>query len=324
MIFQRLRAIFNPEIFQGWGKTRSYFEGWYFKIIDTGTTHALAVIPGLALDEKGKGQAFIQVLDGMNRTARYHQFSVDQFSAAPDLLDIRIGQNRFTGSTLDIDLPEVSGRLDFLNSVPWPKPFYAPGIMGPYSFAPYMECYHGIISMDHRIEGKLVVNGLVVDFNGGRGYAEKDWGSSFPSAYFWLQSNHFGEPGISLKASVAKIPWRGTSFTGFIAGLWIRDHLYRFTTYNRTRLVKLDITNHKTELILENRKYLLMLKAFPDKAVSLASPVRGAMEGRIEESMTSRTELILISKGEKKTVYEGKSEFTGLEIAGDISEIVTV
>lgn len=323
MYFKRLRAIFNPEIFQGWGKTKSYFEGWYFKIIDAEKTSALALIPGLAFDEKGEGHAFIQVLDSMNHTAAYHRFASDQFSASPDRFDIRIGHNRFTPSSLDIDLPEVSGRLAFRDRVPWPKPFYAPGIMGPYSFVPYMECYHGIVSMDHRIEGKLTVNGLITDFSGGRGYTEKDWGSSFPSAYLWLQSNHFEETGISIKASVAKIPWRGSYFTGFIAGLWIKDRLYRFTTYNRTRLVTLNISAHKTELILENRNYRLEIQAFPDRAVSLASPVRGAMEGRIEESMTSRTELILISKREQKALFLGRSEFTGLEVAGNIREIVT-
>ncbi|MCK7537696.1 MAG: tocopherol cyclase family protein [Marinilabiliales bacterium] len=31
----------------------------------------------------------------------------------------------------------------------------------------------------------------MADFSGGRGYIEKDWGHSFPSAYVWMQSNHF-------------------------------------------------------------------------------------------------------------------------------------
>ncbi len=61
--------------------------------------------------------------------------------------------------------------------------------------------------MDHSVSGELEFNGEPVDFSGGRGYIEKDWGSYFPEGYIWLQSNHFDEPGISAKTSVAKIPW---------------------------------------------------------------------------------------------------------------------
>ncbi|MEZ4893124.1 MAG: tocopherol cyclase family protein [Saprospiraceae bacterium] len=37
----------------------------------------------------------------------------------------------------------------------------------------------------------LTINGEELDFTGGKGYMEKDWGRSFPSAYFWMQTNHF-------------------------------------------------------------------------------------------------------------------------------------
>ena len=53
-MFNRIRAFFNPEQFQGWGKKRSYFEGWYYKIINASETKAFAVIPGLAIDDGGK------------------------------------------------------------------------------------------------------------------------------------------------------------------------------------------------------------------------------------------------------------------------------
>jgi len=107
--------------------------------------------------------------------------------------------------------------------------------MGPYTFAPFMECNHGIVSMDHGISGSLVINGEEIDFTGGRGYIEKDWGHSFPSAYIWMQSNHFAANGISFKASVARIPWLTGNFTGFISGLMIDGRLYPF---HRVRRIK--------------------------------------------------------------------------------------
>ena len=80
--------------------------------------------------------------------------------------------------------------------------------MGPFSFVPFMECYHGIISMDHSIIGELSIKGKKVDFTSGRGYIEKDWGHSFPIGYVWMQSNHFSESKIPLNALLQKSPLR--------------------------------------------------------------------------------------------------------------------
>ena len=91
--------------------------------------------------------------------------------------------------SLDIDSPElpVSGSLDFTSLRPWPVTLRSPGIMGWYAWAPFMECYHGIVSLDHVIEGTLTINGTAADFSGGRGYTEKDWGKALPEAWVWFQ-----------------------------------------------------------------------------------------------------------------------------------------
>ncbi len=92
--------------------------------------------------------------------------------------------------------------------------------MGWYAFVPFMECYHAVIGFDHPLEGKININGNEIDFTGGRGYIEKDYGKSFPSYYIWMQSNHFETEEISVMASVAKIPWLGSSFDGFVVGFF--------------------------------------------------------------------------------------------------------
>jgi len=185
-----------------------------------------------------------------------------------------------------------------------------------------MECYHGIVSMDHTIHGELIINDEKIRFDNGRGYIEKDWGRSFPSAYFWLQTNHFSEPGVSLKASVAKIPWTRKSFTGFIAGLWLKNKLYRFTTYNRTILRKSFADAEKLEIVLENNNYLLEIIVDRDKATALASPILGLMDGRIEESMTAKTKVRLFDKKIRTELLNDQGRNTGVEVAGNINEIM--
>ena len=194
--------------------------------------------------------------------------------------------------------------------------------MGPYAFVPFLECYHGIVSMDHAIQGELNVGGENIDFTNGRGYIDKDWGRSFPSAYIWMQSNHFQESNISIKASVAKIPWIKNAFVGFIAGIWLKNHLIQFTTYNGSRLRKCQISKDTVELTMENQNYKLDIIAHRDHATELASPIFGAMEGRIEESMTSTIDITLYNKKTKEIEFAGKGKNAGLEVAGKIEEII--
>lgn len=322
MLRRKISAFFNPERFQGWGKKRKYFEGWYFKVVNAGETKAFAFIPGIAMDEQGRRQAFVQVLDGKLKTAAYHRFDAAEFKPDPKRFFLRIENNNFSSQHLSLQLPGIKGELNFSNTIGWPKPFYSPGIMGPYAFAPFMECYHGIVSMDHGISGALEINGKKISFENGRGYTEKDWGRSFPSAYCWLQTNHFSEPGISLKASVAKIPWIRKSFTGFIAGLWLKDRLIRFTTYNNSALRKCYADEQRLELVLENKNYKLEILSDRDKATALASPILGLMDGRIEESMTSLTKVQLYDKKTRRLILHDTGRNTGLELAGKIHEIM--
>jgi tocopherol cyclase len=322
MIIRKIHSLFNPEQFQGWNRNKNYFEGWYYKIVSNDEQFAFAIIPGIAIDHQGNRQAFIQILDGKKRTAKYHKFEAESFSSAKKQFEISIHENFFSGSRLSVNLPYFKGELKFRGNIPWPNHWYSPGIMGPYSFLPLMECYHGIVSMDHAVDGWLKVNGEDIDFKGGRGYIEKDWGKSFPSAYLWLQTNHFSQPGISLKSSIAKIPYLNYSFIGFISGIWLGDRLIRFTTYNQSIIRKCSIDQNKVELVMQNKKYTLEVMTLREASTPLASPILGLMDGRIEESMNARVEVILSDRQSGITILNDVGRNGGLEVAGKIEEII--
>lgn len=254
-------------------------------------------------------------------TARYHKFEHSRFIPDPDKFRITIDDNIFSEQELRINLPTMKANLQFSGNIPWPNQWYSPGIMGPYTFLPFMECYHGIVSMDHTIAGQIEIDDEIIDFRNGRGYIEKDWGQSFPSAYIWLQSNHFSQPGISVKVSVAKIPYLGYSFVGFIAGIWLGNQLIQFTTYNLSSLRKSVIDTEKVELVMENKSFRLEIRVQREPATALASPILGLMDGRIEESMKARIEVNLIDRKSGKSVFNDVGRNAGLEVAGKIEEI---
>ncbi len=319
-----LSSLWHPERYHGWRKSRSYFEGWYYKVVSADEKFAMAFIPGIAMDAEGNQQAFIQVLDGRARTAAYHKFPAEAFQMSRDDFNLRIGGNHFTSDSLEIDVAGTRASLTFSDMVPWPSSWYSPGIMGPFSFVPMMQCYHGILSMDHRVSGTIEHHGHKIDMDGGRGYMEKDWGRSFPEAYIWMQSNHFSESGISLKASVAKIPWMGTSFVGFIGGLWLGDRLIQFTTYNFSRLVHCKVDQGEVQLELRSPRFILEIQALRAASTELASPIMGFMDGRIEESMEAELRVLLRERRGGGVVLDGVGRSGGLEVAGVVRELDTL
>ena len=145
---------------------------------------------------RAASHAFVQTLDGVTGRTTYHRYPFDAFRADPHEFDIQIGPNRFRliGSCWTSIAPEgrMRGELRFAGLTPWPVTRSSPGVMGRYTYAPFMECYHGVLSFDHGIAGSLAVDGRELDFSGGHGYIEKDWGQAFPKAWIWTQSNHFG------------------------------------------------------------------------------------------------------------------------------------
>jgi len=320
-VISRIKALFHPEQYHGWTKKKNYFEGWYFKLISKDEKYAFAIIPGIAMAEN-TSHAFIQVLDGKKRKSAYHKFKAESFLPKGGKFEINIAENFFSKTQLKVKLKDFEADLKFVEQVPWPSSVLSPNIMGPFSFIPFMECNHGILSMNHTIEGSIKHEGKDIDFSGGRGYMEKDWGRSFPSAYIWMQSNHFSESNISIKSSIAKIPWLGSSFVGFIAGVYLKDRIIQFTTYNLSRLKKAHVNDNEVNVILENPKHRLTIKAIRKESTELASPIMGFMDGRIEESMEAELHVKLVHKKSGEVLLDDIGRNAGLEIAGNIKEIV--
>jgi tocopherol cyclase len=324
----RLRAIWRPEMYHGHGKTRDFFEGWYFKCVDAGERHVLAVIPGVFLGrEAGKSHSFVQVLDGLTGRSTYHTYPLSAFSASEHIFDVSVGPNRFRadGIQLDIARPEqrLCGRLRFDGLTPWPVTLTSPGVVGPFAFVPFMECYHGVVSLDHTISGSLELDGERVDFGGGRGYIEKDWGQAFPQAWLWAQTNHFEQPGTCLTLSVATVPWLRGAFRGFVVGLWHGGRLYRFTTYTGAQIESLRLSDTHALLRVAGRRHRLEIAAARAEGGLLHAPYRTDMLQRVTESLTATVDarLYAIDGGNERLLFSGAGRHAGLEINGNLGQI---
>ncbi len=309
----------NPAFFQGEKRRKRYFEGWYFKCISADRKHAIAFIPGMSVDVRGEQHAFIQLINAVSGKTWYFPFAYSEFESPNDRFSIRIGANTFDGKGLSVQIDQpagqVRGQLDFTEAHPFPSTWINPGIMGPFSFIP-MECYHAIIHLDHRLHGTIELDGEILDFTGGAGYIEKDFGRSFPKTYLWLQASHFDGGNASFVFSRARIPMLGSEFPGFFAYFTNLDDIaVRFATYNRSKLLDwhADPGQGTCSGVLTGPAGRLEFSARMAGGGRLRAPVDGMMDREIIESITAQVTVRLTShKG--KLLYAGSSGESGMEI----------
>lgn len=316
-----IKKLYHPENFQGKYRKTNYFEGWYFKIIDKKRENVLAFIPGISLDKGRKdNHAFIQVLDARNCKANYFRYNILEFKYDQNRFHIQIGKNTFTRKEINLNIENedisITGHLSFRNIIRYPKALTHPGIMGPYSFVPLMECYHGIINIHHDIIGQLNLSGKKVDFSEGYGYIEKDWGKSFPESWIWFQSNHFGADDVTIMFSAAKIPWIGRSFLGLISFIRIKDKIFNFSTYTKAKISKLDYKDNNLMVVLEDKKYRLEMNVVNSKGGILKAPQNGLMHREIKESIDATIE-VKFSRKDGEILYVGEGQNTGFEIVNE-------
>jgi|688.fasta_scaffold71534_5 hypothetical protein len=316
-----MKQPFKDDVFQGFNETNRYFEGWYFKQVSSDGKTILSIIPGIS-KSKLDPHAFIQLfwVDHTNKKPSlktdYVRFSIEQFQANPNVFEVTIGDNFFSKSYIRLSLRNhripVQGELRFQDTVSLPRTWYQPSIMGPFAYLPLMECYHGVVSMNHTIQGSLTIDQHVVQFDEGKGYIEKDYGRSFPSAYVWIQANHFTEPQASLFFSYATIPYLGLKFSGLICHWYFKGQHIRFATYDFSAIQEKFLSPNHVQYQLQRGSYRLLIDAQVHEVVSLPSPKDGQMNQTIKEGLSGRVKVSFFQG--KKLQFEGQSEHAGIEI----------
>ena len=331
-----LWSLWHPEAYHGWPRRGRSFEGWYFKLIDAREARPMAIIPGIFHSpDPSHAHSFIQVFDSVGGSTVYHRFPVDAFVSERHAFRFSIGANNFSRERILLDLDQdgqrLYGQVSFSTGSNWPVRPFSPGAMGPFAFMPGMECYHGVVNLDCSLTGNLCLDGTVLHLDGGRGYMEKDWGRTFPQAYVWTQSNHFERPGTSLVASVARIPWLGMSFTGFLAGLWHNGRLYRFATYTGARLEALHVDDNNVSLTLTDapspfahERFRLRVQVQRSSGARLHEPTASGMVERVIETLSARldVQLLRLQGNHESIIFSGHGRWCGLEVGGNVKSLM--
>ena len=310
----------RPELFQGNLRKKNYFEGWYFKHVTSDLNHVHSFIPGISLNPR-EPHSFIQVINGITGETDYVSYPLERFSWDKNSLCLKIGDSVFTDKYVDLNIKNenlhVTGHVDYRNMIRYKSSLLSPGIMGWYSFVPYMECKHGIVSVNHDLNGRISIGGNSIDFSDGKGYIEKDWGTSFPEAWIWIQSNNFSSHNTSFSFSVAKIPWLGKFFMGFISFLYLENRFILFSTYNKSVISDLHHDKESVSLTMKNKTCILKVKVVKNIFGELRAPEAGDMSRHIKESIDSTVELTLLDN-RGNLIHEDSGKRAGLEVIEEI------
>ena len=321
-----IKTTLRPEMYHGKVMSPPFFEGWYFKVVDSTGLQRFAFIPGVFMGKTAEdSHAFVQVLEGASSRVEYHRYPIDQFWSSADGFELRIGENHFTLDQIQLNIQNsgqtVLGELKFDHPIGWPVRMTSPGVMGWFAWVPRMECYHGVLGFDHAVKGAITVDGQTHDFAGGRGYIEKDWGKAFPQAWVWMQSNHFEQAHTCLTASVAIIPWLRSAFSGFIVGFWQEGKLHRFATYANSRILGLAVDDQHVRWQMHNRTHRLEIVATQAEGGLLLAPTPEGMGRRIAETLNSTIHVKLVHLKSGIVEFDGQGVYAGLEAVGDLEKL---
>lgn len=304
--------------YQGGKKKTNYFEGWYYKNVTVDKKYTVSIIPGISYT-KEKECAFIQVIETIHNKSYYIEYDLNDVVFKKNPFCIQIKDNYFYEDYIELDIHsdeiDLTGTLYYSELTPLKNTYYSPTIMGPFAYLP-MECNHSIISLHHYIDGVLKLNQTEIDFEDGIGYIEKDYGTSFPLSYTWIQSNTLKKDDLNFKKvsfffSVANIPFYFFHFNGFIAVLSINDKEYRFTTYNGSKLLRIRKNKDVYKYVLKKGKYKLIIRIKPQQGQLLRSPKYGAMNNTVLESLDCECHITLYHK--KKILFQQRMIKTGYE-----------
>ena len=165
-----MKEIFNPNLYHGKHKSKNFFEGWYYKIVDKKNNYKLAIIPGISYgNSHDEHHSFIQIFNGKDIKFDYLSYDVEDFKYNNNKFRICINSNIFSLENINISINNkdinINGNMIFKNIVKWPDSIINPGSMGFYNYLRFMECYSRVCVMNGSIGGELNINGISYYYN---------------------------------------------------------------------------------------------------------------------------------------------------------------
>jgi hypothetical protein len=120
--------------------------------------------------------------------------------------------------------------------------------------------------------------------------------------------------------SIAKIPWMGFSFTGFLGFYYVDEKIVRFGTYSKAKFKVSKMQEDSLSLKIYLKNEIIEINTNKRNSGLLKAPVKGSMDRRISESIDAKLS-ITITNDENNSKFKDVSSITGLETVGEKEDL---
>ena len=313
-----LPGIYSPEKFQGNSNKKPHFETWRVKFVTA--NHSQSVLFTISVCYGKYPTCAIQIQDGNTGATNIIELSPEKLKASKKCFDVSVDNFKLNSYGLNLDFCsggiELCGSLKFGPFKSFPKSILSPGIMGPLSFNPFLPVHHAIISMNHKVDGEIKINGKNYLFDEGSGYIEKSWGNFYPKSWVMIQCHTFNIENTSFFFVAAPAQLQNRTMQGMLCFLKNGDKIYNLSMYKGAKIENISYNQRIffIEASCNNIKFDATI--IPRTYGSLKVPSPESKEWMMHECLNATLHINVFENGEKILTAEG--EQSSFDLVGDI------
>ncbi|MGM0478329.1 MAG: tocopherol cyclase family protein [Bacteroidota bacterium] len=270
------------------------FEGYYFKISDR-EGQVVIFIVGICR-RNDEAFAFLQVAHHRSSKPQLYKYPLSSLLASKTDVSFQLGNNHFSAEGIYIREKDCSVRLTFDTVSAWKRTSLHPSIMGPLAYVPGVECKHDIIASHLHATGECRIAHQKIHFHRGDGYIDKNWGTSFPSSYYWGHAHAFSASNLSIQFAKGKPKWGVIQPEVHVGFIRLENSITTFSSHNGGKLELFNEKENQTKIILKNRKWKVELVISNAASTSLYAPHKGQLSQSISESIGGYSEVTIYRK----------------------------
>ncbi|MEL6928210.1 MAG: tocopherol cyclase family protein [Cyanobacteria bacterium J06600_6] len=328
-------------------QTPNYFEGWYYRLTLPTIAQTFAFM--YSIQDPGGNQAnsggAVQIL-GIDEVYQYRVFpQVEQFFADRDRptfghwhkTDLKLQPQLLPSKEFATAIAEGYQATANLNQgciydpvrneyCRWSyqiKPVYGWGnakqpqqsSAGLLSSLPIFEPGWQITMAHGLATGWIEWHGEKYQFTDAPAYSEKNWGSSFPQKWFWLNCNSFSDINdlaITAGGGIRQVLWWDEEVA--LIGIHYQGKFYEFAPWNSEVIWQIEPWG-KWQLIGKSAQYKVTLVGETDlPGTYVRTPTADGLVFNCRD--TTKGKLSLVLKEKDKTIISATATQAGLEIGG--------
>ncbi len=298
-----------------------FYEGWYHKVALADREEAFFFIYGVVNPRVGSAypsEAFVYCGRASTLDTVYRSFPVEQYSAADDFRDVRIGVgNRATALRFAGQLQEGGHScrwdVDLEEGVAWTE------TMGWLTGEKNLETSWTVGTITARAAGTIEFDGEVLRFEEGLGYGDHNWGRVFPRQWIWMQANTFDEAGTALALSGGTVDMGGTEMEAYMIGLLRGGEMLTWRTQDLDQITA-EASAGSWQVSGENDRHRIEITGGCDAGTlfHLLAPTEQGMQPRALESLLGLVQIKLEERASESApwqeVFSAGAPLCGVEL----------